>query len=204
MLDQGIRQFLDIGSGIPTVGNVHEVAHAVDPAARVLYVDHDPHAVAQSEAILAGEDNAWVARASLRQPGEVLAAAREVLDLDRPVGLLLFAVLHFLQDDEDPAGILAELTAALAPGSLLAVSHGASARPTTDEANAIADIQTVYKRSSDSFLMRSREEVAALLGGWRLVDPGVTWMVAWRPDDPADVGEDPSWCSGWGAVGRKA
>jgi len=122
----GIRQYLDIGSGIPTEGNVHEVAQQAAPGSRVVYVDVDPVAVAHSQAILAGNQNAAVIQADLREPEEILAhdAARRLIDFGQPVGLLLCAVLHFVADDEDPWRILATLRDALPPGSYLMVGHG--------------------------------------------------------------------------------
>lgn len=126
-VQEGVTQFLDIGSGIPTFGNVHEVAQAADSAARVVYVDHDPVAVAHSRAVLDGNDRAAVVTADLRKPRDILAAPEvgELLDLDKPVALLLVAVLHFVEDTDDPQVAVAELRDALAPGSLLIVTHAA-------------------------------------------------------------------------------
>src|SRR6185295_9469202 len=117
--------FLDIGSGIPTFGNVHEIAQAASPQARVVYVDHDPVAVAHSRAVLEGDDRSGIVAADLRKPREILAAPEvgRLLDLGRPVALLLVAVLHFLEDADDPCGAVAELRDALAPGSLLILTH---------------------------------------------------------------------------------
>ncbi|BFO19056.1 SAM-dependent methyltransferase [Streptomyces sp. KM77-8] len=124
---EGITQFLDIGSGIPTFGSVHEVAQAAVPDARVMYVDHDPVAVAHSQAVLEGNDGADVLAADLRKPQEILESpgVRRLIDLDRPVGLLLVAILHFVEDADDPYAAVAELRQALAPGSMLVLTHAA-------------------------------------------------------------------------------
>ena len=123
--DQGVSQFLDVGSGIPTFGNVHEVAQAARPGARVVYVDHDPVAVAHSQAVLEGNDDAGVVAADLRKPQDILSSSEvgRLIDLNRPVALLLVAILHFVDDDDDPHGAVAELREALAPGSLLVLTH---------------------------------------------------------------------------------
>src|SRR5262245_52028145 len=126
LAEQGIDQFIDIGSGIPTQGNVHEIAHAVLPQARVVYVDIDPLAVAESLDLLAQDDRATAVRADLREPDAILAhpGLRAVVDLDRPVGLLLFAVLHFVTDDDVAYEVVERLKRELVPGSYFAASHG--------------------------------------------------------------------------------
>lgn len=123
--DEGIDQFLDIGSGIPTFGNVHEIAQTARPGAHVVYVDHDPVAVAHSQAVLRENEDADVVAADLLKPQEILASpqVQRLIDLNRPVALLLVAILHFVEDVDDPYGALAELRDALAPGSLLVVTH---------------------------------------------------------------------------------
>jgi S-adenosyl methyltransferase len=126
LVDAGIKQFLDIGSGIPTVGNVHEVAQPIAPGVRVVYVDIDPVAVAHGQEMLAGNPDADAVQADIRRPDEVLdhPVVQELLDFSEPIGLLLIAVLHFVPDADDPAGILAGLRSRLAPGSYVAISHG--------------------------------------------------------------------------------
>jgi hypothetical protein len=207
LLDQGIRQFLDIGSGIPNAGNVHEVAQAADPGARVVYVDNDPVAVAYSEALLNGNGNgnAAIVEADLRRPAEVLAApeVQRLLDFSRPIGLLLVAVLNFVSDDEGPAGIMTTLREAMPTGSYLAVTHGALEVPAAGRASTNADVERVYKATRDPVTLRDRGGVLSLLAGWELVDPGLVWMVEWRPEWSEGADVDPSWCLGWGAVGRK-
>lgn len=202
----GVNQFLDIGSGIPTFGNVHEVAHSVDPTARIAYVDHDPVAVAHSRAVLAGEDRATVVAADLRRPQEILKNAQigELLDLDRPVVLLLVAVLHFIEDSDDPYAAVAELREALAPGSLLVVTHAAfeGIPLTREEAGGAVG---VYRSIRNPLIMRTPEEIARFFDGYELVDPGLVPMPDWRPDPAsADEPEDPFAFSGFAGVGRKA
>ena len=184
---EGIDQFLDLGSGIPTEGNVHEVAGAANPQARVVYVDHDPVAVTHSRQLLAGLERARVVAADIREPRNVLDLAVDVggFDLDRPVAILAVAVLHFVSDEERPAELMAEYMDALVPGAFLAISQaGRDGRP-----EAI-DVERVYNRagSPNAMHMRTRTEIAALFGDLELVEPGLVPPPRWRPD-PAD--DDP-------------
>ncbi|MFD9602397.1 SAM-dependent methyltransferase [Streptomyces sp. NPDC056708] len=205
-VSQGITQFLDIGSGIPTFGNVHEVAQAADPEARVAYVDHDPVAVAHSRAVLEGNDRAVIAAADLRRPQEIVKspAITELLDLDRPVALLLVAVLHFIEDSEDPHTSVAELREQLAPGSLIVITHASyEGIPLTREQAGGA--VGVYNNIRNPLVMRSREEIARFFEGHEMVEPGLVSMPNWRPDTPHAVEhEDPFAFSGFAGVGRKA
>ena len=196
---QGIRQFLDIGSGIPTVGNVHEVAQAAAPDARVVYVDTDAVAVAHARVILDGDPQTRVVQADGRDPAVLLAHPdlTGLLDLRRPVGLLMVALLHFVLDEGDPRGILARYAAHLAPGSWLVVSHGSM-----DSAPGVAVLEKLYEQTSSPMQMRSRGELELLLSDVDLVEPGVEFLPAWRPDHPDDVGGDASWASAYGAVGQ--
>jgi len=187
----GIRQFLDIGSGIPTQGNVHEVAQRADPGARVAYADIDPVAIAHSKAILAGNQNAAIIDADLREPEKILAHpdTRRLIDFAQPVGLLLVAVLHFIADTEDPARIVATLRDALAPGSYLVLGQGTNA----DKPAVAQAFEKVYNSSvSTRIQMRSRGEILRFFDGFDLVDPGLVYVSEWRPDSPADVPADPS------------
>jgi hypothetical protein len=191
LLAAGIDQFLDIGSGIPTESNVHEVAQRADPHARVAYVDIDEVAVAHSKAILAGNPNATVMQADLREPGKILAheGTRRLIDTSRPVGLLLMVVLHFIADGDDPWGIVATLRDALAPGSYLVLGHA------TYEGESVVARATekVYNRSVATGLhLRSRAEILRFFEGFELVDPGLVYVPLWRPDSPDDVPPDPS------------
>ena len=198
----GIRQFLDIGSGIPTQGNVHEVVQRLDPDARVVYADVDPVAIAHSKVILAGNQNAVIIDADLREPEKILTsqAAGHLIDFSEPAGLLLVAVLHFISNAEDPWRIVATLRDALAPGSYLVLCHGANeSRPAVAEAT-----EKVYNRSvATEVHMRSRAQILRFFDGFDLVEPGLVYIPQWRPDSPGDVPSDPSKLWGLVGVGRK-
>jgi len=191
MVAAGVRQFLDIGSGIPTQANVHEVAQQAAPGSRVVYVDVDPVAIAHSKAILARNADADVIDADLREPEKILAhpVTRELIDFSQPVGLLLAMVLHFVSDAEEPWQLVGTLRDTLAPGSFLAVSHvNNEGRPQAAQAT-----ERVYNRSvATGVHMRSRAEIQRFFDGFRLLDPGVVYIPQWRPDSPDDVPEDPS------------
>jgi hypothetical protein len=203
-VDQGITQFLDVGSGIPTFGNVHEVAQAASPGARVVYVDHDPVAVAHSQAVLEGDEFADVAAADLRKPQDILTSPQveRLLDLNRPVALLLVAILHFVEDTDDPYTAVAQLSDALAPGSMLVLTHASyEGIPLPPErAGGAVD---VYKDIRNPLIMRSRDEIARFFEGYDMVEPGLVPMPHWRPDT-APEDEDPYAFSGFAGVGRTA
>jgi SAM-dependent methyltransferase len=201
LIESGVRQFLDIGSGIPTVGNVHEVAQDLAPEARVVYVDIDPVAVAHSRAILADNPNAEVLSGDLRRPDEILAAQAELglLDLSRPVALLMVAVLHFVGDQDEPAEAIRSFRSALAPGSYLAISH---ATHELHPAELTDSHQALYRRTPTPMTMRSRAQVEALFDGYALVEPGVVLLDQWRPDAHEEV-EDPERRPAWAGVGQK-
>jgi SAM-dependent methyltransferase len=186
----GIHQFLDIGSGIPTEGNVHEIAQQASPGAHVVYADIDEIAVAHSRAILAGNADAAVIEADLREPQKILVndTVRRLIDFAQPAGLLLNMVLHFIGDAEDPWRIVATLRDALAPGSYLVLGA-----PTNESRPAVAQaIEKVYNRSvSTRAQVRSRAEIQRFFDGFDLVDPGLVYVPEWRPDSPGDVPEDP-------------
>jgi SAM-dependent methyltransferase len=195
----GVRQFLDIGSGIPTAGNVHEVAQQVAPETRVMYVDIDPVAVAHSRQILSGNGRAGVIQEDLRRPDAILEhpEVRHMLDFDRPVAVVLAAVLHFIPDADDPYGIVARLRDALVPGSYLVVAHPArDSRP-----QAMAKLEELSKRTTTPGTTRTRAEVERLFTGFELVEPGVVWVPLWRPDCPDDLTEDQEWSSNLAGVG---
>ncbi|MEV7726338.1 SAM-dependent methyltransferase [Streptomyces sp. NPDC087917] len=208
-VDEGVTQFLDIGSGIPTFGNVHEVAHAASPEARVVYVDHDPVAVAHSQAVLAGNDRAGVVAADLRKPQDILAAPEvaRLLDLKRPVALLLVAVLHFLEDTDEPYAAVATLREALAPGSMLILTH-ASYEGIPVTAEVAGGTVGVYRDIRNPLVMRGHEQVTRFFDGFELLEPGLVSMPDWRPDRggplaDGEAPEDPYAFSGFGGVGRK-
>ncbi|MGW4231907.1 SAM-dependent methyltransferase [Streptomyces sp. NPDC004980] len=202
----GISQFLDIGSGIPTFGNVHEVAQADDPEARIVYVDHDPVAVAHSQAVLAGNERAVVAAADLRKPEGILEnpEIRALIDLDRPVALLLVAVLHFIEDTDDPYGAVTTLQEALAPGSLLVLTHASYEGIPLSQEEAGGTVG-VYRNIRNPLIMRSRQEISRFFTGFDMIEPGIVSMPDWRPESPGSrTQEDPFAFSGFAGVGRKA
>lgn len=206
LAERGVDQFLDLGSGIPTAGHVHEIVTALNPSARTAYVDSDPVAVAHSRLLLADTDNATIVHADLRDVSTVLAdpALNGFLDLGRPTAVLMFAVLHFVPDDDDPAGVVAAYRDATAPGSYLALSH--ATRDYLPE--QIRNLQDVYSRSSAPMTFRSHPEIIRLMQGYRLEQPGLVDMILWRPDDapnplPDPLGGDVKRYSGYGAVGRR-
>jgi len=198
---EGIRQFLDIGSGIPTEGNVHQVAQHAAPGARVVYADIDPVAVAHSKAILDGNPDAAIIHADLRQPETILTdhAVRQLIDFRQPTGLLLVSVLHFIADADDPWQIVATLRDALAPGSYLVLCHATNeSKPDITHA-----FEKVYNSSvSTQAHIRSRAQILRLFDGFGLVDPGLVFMPQWRPDSPADLPDDPSQFWGLAGVGQ--
>lgn len=181
LLAQGVDQFLDLGSGIPTVGNVHEITRPVNPDARVAYVDHEPVAVAAARHLLAGDRRTTVTHADIRDIDGVLSApgVAGLLDFARPVAVLAVAVLHALPDRDDPAGVVAGYRDACPAGSYLAISHLAATSFTLAEQDAVRD---VLDQTPTPVTMRTRDEVAALLAGFTLVPPGVVLLPHWRPD----------------------
>jgi hypothetical protein len=202
MTAAGIRQFLDIGSGIPTAGNVHEIAHQAAPGSRVVYVDIDPVAIAHSKAILAGNADATIIDGDLREAEKILdhASTRRLIDPSQPTGLLLVSILHFIADADDPWRIVATLRDALAPGSYFGLCHlTGEGRPAGGQA-----AEKVYNRSVAAELhVRSRAEIQRFFGDFELVDPGVVDIPRWRPDSPGDVPSDPTKFWGLVGVGRK-
>jgi hypothetical protein len=199
----GIRQFLDIGSGIPTERNVHEVAQEADPGARVVYADIDEVAIAYSKALLAGNQNAAAIEADTREPEKILThhATARLIDFSQPVGLLLVAVLHVIGDSDDPWRIVSTLRDAVAPGSYLVLCHATSeGRP----AATTQAVETLYKGSVPAQgRIRSRAEILRFFDGFDLVDPGLVYIPEWRPDAPSDVPDDPSKLWALVGVGRK-
>ena len=201
LVGAGVRQFLDLGSGIPTVGNVHEIAQRADPLARVVYVDMDPVAVAHSRQILANVPHTAVVQEDLRRTDRILAdpELHKVLDLGEPVAVLAVAVFHAIGDEDDPAGVAARLRDALARGSYLAVAHGTDeGRP--EESRRLAELS---RRTPTPITLRSRARVAALFDGYDLVEPGLTWAPLWRPDSPHQVPEHPEYSGNLVGVGCK-
>ena len=179
--DAGIRQFLDIGTGLPSADNTHEVAQSVVPDSRVVYVDNDPIVLVHARALLTGTAEGVTAylNADLRDPEAILAEAAQTLDFSQPVAVLLIAVLHHIPDADDPARITARLRAAVPSGSYLVISH-----PAADiQADAVAEVARRYNAQVPvGQTRRTRDEVARFFGDWDILEPGVTQTVLWRPD----------------------
>jgi hypothetical protein len=185
LIDAGVRQFLDLGSGIPTLDNVHEVAQQASPESRVAYVDIDPVAVAHSQRILQGSPRAVAVRADLRTPADIINHPDIVglLDFAEPVAVLMIAVLHFVEDDADPPRIIREISDALVSGSFLAISHAALA---LDAHAAQTALRQMYQRTPTPFHPRSPEQIAGWLDGWDVVPPGIGPLRDWHPDPDED------------------
>jgi hypothetical protein len=202
LVGQGVRQFLDLGSGLPTVGHVHEVAQAVEPASRVVYVDNDPGVVEDSRDLLAGNDLATLVDVDMRAPHRVLEApqTRELLDPDEPVAVLAIATLQHLPDSDDPPGVIAAYRDTMCPGSYLAVSHLGP-----DEqllaGHKLFDQMRLGERPDVS--LRDPESIATLFAGLELVDPGIVPLVLWRPDPDDDLGRNPERHPVYAGLGRK-
>lgn len=186
LVESGIRQFLDIGSGIPTVGNVHEIAQQADPDARVVYVDNEPVAVSHSELLLEGNDRATAILADMRDSAGILEhpQTRQMLDFTAPIGLLMVTVFHYVADADDPMKLMARYRDALVPGSALVLSHAAAA-PAWDS------VVELMKNSPNPIYPRTRAEIADLFTGFTLIDPGLVTTNQWRPDAVATMGDNP-------------
>ena len=205
MVESGIRQFLDIGSGVPTVGNVHEVAQHAAPQARVVYVDKDPVAVAHSELLLQDNEQTAVIQADLREPEKILnaPATRRLLNFDEPVGLLMVMMLHYVPDHDDPYATVATYRDTLAPGSFFALSH-VTADQRSDQISEAAEAIS-RARTADELIYRSHAEVVRFFDGFELVEPGVVGCGLWRPDGPGDISDNPeSNAHVYAGIGRKS
>ena len=200
----GIDQFLDLGSGIPTAGNVHEIVLAANPEAHTVYVDADPVAVAHAGALLANVAHVDVLHADLRDPDEVLKQAVAAgIDLNRPLAVLLVSVLPFIPDEDDPAAIIAAYREASAPGSYLAISHG-----TNDyQPETVGKVEGIYENTTQPGVFRSRAQIEQLMRGYELVPPGLVDAILWRPtldeEIPDPLGGDVARYSLYAAVGHK-
>jgi hypothetical protein len=185
LAEQGISQYLDLGSGLPTSPNVHEVAREVVPGARVAYVDHDPIVVAHNDALLATRDGVITIRADVRDPDAVLGhyALAGCIDFGQPVAVLLLSVLHFISHDEDAPGIVAKFRERMAPGGYLALSIG-----TSDGADQemLGEATQTYAGARMPFTLRSRAQIMDLFDGFDLVEPGLVSLPEWRPDRNTD------------------
>ena len=199
--ESGIRQFLDIGSGIPTVDNVHSIARRIHPDTRVAYVDIDPVAVAESMEILDGDAGAVAVRGDVQQPQAVVEHAdiRRLLDFDEPIGVILAAVLHFVPEHQVADAAVTSLIGSVASGSHFVVSHSA-----TESFSLFTAPEDVYqRRTSTPGTVRTRAEVERLFTGLELLDPGVVWVQEWRPGTVVERVESARAGGIWAGVGRK-
>ncbi|OZM84377.1 SAM-dependent methyltransferase [Pseudonocardia sp. MH-G8] len=196
--EQGVDQFLDLGSGIPTVGSVHDAARAVVPQARVAYVDNEPVTVASAAALLDGDPNATITAGDMREPDAVLAApgVRDLLDLTRPVALLTVSMMQFIHDDAEAIGLLERYRSRLAPGSLHVLTHVTGDHDTSE----LEAAEEVYETTANPGKLRPRERVAALFGDTELVEPGLVDVTDWRPQEMAGAQHRGLW-AGVGRIG---
>jgi trans-aconitate methyltransferase len=198
--DAGIRQFLDLGTGIPTAGNTHQVAQEIAPESRVVYVDYDPIVLAHARALLTNHEAGATdyIHADLRDSDAILAQARRLLDFTKPVAVTLLLILHAIPDSDDPRGIVATLMDAVPSGSYLAISHPAS--DVLGQAEKDGVMSTLNQRAQQQFTPRSREQVAQLFAGLDLVEPGLVLVEQWHSGaGTGDTRKSAIWC----AVGRK-
>ncbi|WP_300609388.1 SAM-dependent methyltransferase [Trebonia sp.] len=204
--DAGLRQFIDIGSGLPAQGNVHEVAHEIDPRTRVVYVDNDPVVHRHSQALVAHREEVLVLAADARRPADILddPGVRAFVDFSLPVGLLMFGILHHILDEEDPAGIVAQFRAALAPGSHLAISsfRMPGQEHPEDHAKACA-VQDLFGDTLGTGIWREDREILGWFGDWALIEPGLVPLPEWRPDSAAPPARDSTYYGFVGGVAAK-
>jgi S-adenosyl methyltransferase len=202
--EAGIRQFLDLGTGLPTQDCVHEMAHAVAPDARVVYVDNDPVVCSHGRALLGPRDKVGFVLADLRRPAEVLRHPEvlAMLDFSRPVGVLCACALHFVADQEKPHQVITEYRDHLAAGSYLAITHGiAAAAPEDDPDGLVESVTNIYRNASAQMHVRPVKEIERFFDGLEIAEPGVVWIARWRPAPG-------TWPAGrpdalYGGVGRK-
>ena len=202
LCDLGITQFLDIGSGIPTAGNVHEIAQGLRPEAKVVYVDTDSVAIAHSNALLADNPNATAVRADFRDVDAIFdhPDVENLIDFDQPVAVLLLALLHFVPDEAQPQECIARIREKLAPGSYLAITHFSDEGPP----DKVAQFIEMSHQTPNPLTLRGRRQIVGFFDGFEILEPGVVYLPLWRPEEPADVGENPSQISSFAGVGRLA
>ncbi|MBB5158121.1 SAM-dependent methyltransferase [Saccharopolyspora phatthalungensis] len=198
---RGVRQFLDLGSGIPTVGNVHEIAQQADPDCRVVYVDCDLVAVAHSQAILRGNDRAIAIRADFRDADYVLDhfEVTSMLDFGEPIAALFLAVLHFVPKSDDPVGIVSHYVDRMPVGSYLAISHACS----DDVPESTRQAAELYSQRIGGFYPRPKAQIAAMFGDLDMIEPGLVDLTEWHPDSPELLPSGKAW-TGPGGVARKS
>jgi trans-aconitate methyltransferase len=198
--EAGIRQFLDIGTGLPSAGNTHELAQRIAPEAKIVYVDNDPIVLAHSRALLTSSLEGLTAylEADLRDAGEILQKAAGVLDFDQPVAVMLVGVLHCIPDADDPAGLVERLLAGVAPGSYLVIAHPANDIHATQIGDAASRLNQVME---EGVTLRSHAQVSRFLDGVQLVEPGLVQLHRWRPGPAGPVPDHE--LANYGAIGRK-
>jgi hypothetical protein len=202
----GITQLIDIGSGLPTAGNVSEVAHQLNPDVHVVYVDNDPVVYTHGKALLSNPVNADVIKADIRDPGDILAdpTVARLIDFDRPVGLLLLAILHHLHDDEQPGSIAARLRDAMPPGSYLAISSLRLPGRDLPELRATTiEGEKLLADGLGSGRWREDYEIHSWFGDWQLLPPGLVPLAEWRPEPGAVIDRDENYHSFSGGLARK-
>lgn len=199
---RGIRQFLDLGAGIPSAGPTHEIATRIAPDCRVVYVDNEAVAVALNRLLLEYNDQATVMQADLRDPMSVLEAegTKRLIDFSQPVAVMMLALLHFVPDSDDPGALVASYRDAMADGSYLLLSHGTDEGKIGSRTRKAAD---KYMRTSNPGYLRDRTQVAALFDGFELVEPGIVFTPEWRSEAQEDVGDNPERSVALAGVGRK-
>jgi len=182
--EAGIRQIVDIGAGLPTVGNTHEIALNASPEARVVYVDHDPVVLAHGRNMLHGVPNAAIIERDLLAPDEILAdpVLRSLIDFGEPAAFLFLSILHFVSDEADPAGLIARLLEPFPAGSHVAISHA-----TPDTVPEVNDIERIFDEATEQAHVRSRVDIAKLVAGMEILEPGLAWPPEWRPDPGDEV-----------------
>jgi hypothetical protein len=202
--EAGIRQFLDLGAGLPTQNCVHQMAQATAPDTRVVYIDNDPVVCSHGQALLGPRSKVGFVRGDLRRPAEILQhpEVNARLDFSQPVGVLCVCALHFVPDEEKPHQIIAEYRDHLAPGSYLALTHGITAEtPEEDPEGVVQGVTNVYQNASAQMHVRSRKEIGRFFDGFEILEPGVVWTAAWRPEPGTRPSGRPD--SLYGGVGRK-
>lgn len=204
--EAGLTQFLDLGSGLPTQGNVSEVAHAIDPAVHVVHVDNDPIVYTHSKALVTDTFTTDIVVGDIRRPAEILADrdVRRLIDFGRPVGLLLLAILHHIEDEDEPGRIAAVLRDAMPPGSYLALSSFHMPGPELPELRALTiESEKLLVGTLGSGRWREGEEIRSWFGDWELLEPGLVPLPDWRPSPGIEVERDEFYHGFFGGVARK-
>ncbi|HZR50456.1 MAG TPA: SAM-dependent methyltransferase [Streptosporangiaceae bacterium] len=198
--EAGIRQIIDIGAGLPTVGNTHEIAEETAPGTRVVYVDHDPVVIAHGRDMLQALDNTAIIKRDLVEPDSILSDGEltRLIDVTKPVAIMLLSMLHFLSDDDDPGGVIARLLAPFPSGSYVAISHATPA--------ALAEVEPDLVKSDAAHHVHERtaDQIRKLVDGLELVPPGLVWLPEWRPDPGTEPPEDVTQAYFYAVVARKA